>query len=145
MNDLFENLFIGIVSSVLTVMLLTFIANLRSYLRLIRFNGSYSGYDIENNIHLGRTYFFFYSFWNLFSIQNKIKMHEMIEGKITWQNIIYVDNSNPIVSTGCFDYLDHYGWGIHKIELNEKKTEIFVTAYNKLNSREYPYRLKRNS
>ena len=42
-----------------------------------------------------------------------------INGERIWKSFIYVDNSNPIVSTGCFNYLDHDSWGLHKIEMNE--------------------------
>ncbi len=143
MENLYENVLIGVVSSILTVLLLTFLTNLRSYLRLAKFNGNYTGYLMNNVVQNDRKYLFSFSFWNLFTIRNKIRMKEVVKGKTTWKSIIYINNSNPIISTGCFNYLERYSWGIHKIEMNEESREIFVIAYGRQDNKEYPYILKK--
>lgn len=76
-------------------------------------------------------------------MQGQIVLREEINEIPSWVSIIYVNNSNPIVCVGSFNYINTNSWGQHQLELGESKKEIFVMAFSCLTNKTYHYRLKK--
>jgi hypothetical protein len=138
-----NSILIGIISSILTVVILTLISNIKTYLRLKRFNGQYLGYQMNGSKIEAPVFFFLFSFWNIFKVQGTIKMWEVIDNKQTWTNKLYVNNSSPTICFGVFNYLNSVSWGRHQIEMSEDKFEIFVTAISRRTNNEISYKLQK--
>lgn len=138
-----RSIIFGILSSLSTVFLITFLNNFKTYLRLKKFNGIYVGFQTDGVEIKNHLYFFKYNVINLFKIQGQIELREEINETTTWISNIYINNSNPIVCIGSFNYINTDSWGQHQLELGESKKEIFIMAFSCLSNKTYYYRLKK--
>lgn len=137
-----QSTLIGIISSILSVLIIGIVLQLIIYCKLHRLSGkSYIGYDIDGTQHENKEYSVSYKF-RPFNPTLIIRQKSSIKGN--WESKIYIGQSNFLEGVGNYKYSDDSGtWGTQRIIVNLEDKIIYITAKSKAKPRTDKYIIKK--
>jgi len=131
----YRTIWISIVCSIASVLIVGLVLKFRLFLKLYRLNGSYTGYNHDQSIHRDRIYYVNFSIWNIIRFTNQLKITQESSEKSggDWISKILISSSNLSNAIGTFKYITKYPgeWGTHIISINLEDKIIHIEAESK--------------
>lgn len=122
-NCFIDNIFfIGIISSILAVMLITLYRKITLFIIFCSFYGTY--YEIEDSQKKIK-YSLKFRYKNFCRMDDKLIIKN--ESDNPWEGEITISYSNPYEAYGIYNYPDER-WGNQKFYFNKRDTKIFVIS-----------------
>ena len=140
-----ETIFFGILSSLVSVLLISIFFKLKIYMILHKLNGkNYKGFQLDGTPHQDdKNYEVNYELKNFIRLNNKLKITQNSQNYGNWVSEIYIHETKPFLASGIYKYEKNRPnagtWGVQEIQINlvEKTIHIKATSKGRIGQNEF--------
>lgn len=125
-----ETICIGIISSILSVLIISIFLRLQMFILLFKLSGkNYHGFGLDGSIYKGKNYSVSFNVW-----KQVLTIRQKSEKKGDWISKIYLSRPNILHGIGNFKYTTVYpdNWGTHSVIINLEEKIIHIHTKSKM-------------